>query len=211
MLIENSTRARVSSRPVLEIYNRYRVVRASRASVCLVSRTVIGRRTRLRARVRTVRVHARHAAVGAPVRRPLQFRVRTLVHVRARFPIVVQLQPVRTHAERRAHRVYAPVRTPGRPVPALVHVVARVPVVGQPGARHAAARTPVTAPSVCARALARPVPVAQQALVHVCGSRTNTRVNVRLTLGRVGTTVLHITLHYAGTPIVCIVIAFPFV
>lgn len=113
-----------------------------------------------RAFVRTVRVNTRQTAFGANVGRLLQLRVRTLVHVHARFPSVVQLQSVGTRAERWSRGVDALVRTPGRPVPTLVHVVTSVPVVGQPGARYAVTRTLVPAPGVGARSLARPVPVA---------------------------------------------------
>lgn len=129
--------------------------------------------------VRAVRVQARHPEVGATARGLLQLRVRALVHVHARPPIVVQPQTVRAHAERRADRVDALVRAPGRPVPALVHVVASVTVAGQPGPGHAPARTPVAAPRVRARALARPVSVSQQALVYVC-ERTKSKRGWRM-------------------------------
>lgn len=81
------------------------------------------------------------------------------------------MKPVRAHAERRAHRVYALVRTPSRSVLALVHVVTSVPISGQLGTWQTAARTFVTAPSVGARSLAWAVPVAQQAFVDVCEHR----------------------------------------
>lgn len=78
--------------------------------------------------VRAVRVEARRPTGGALVRL-LQFRVRTLVHVHARPPIVVQSETVRTHAKSRSYRIDALVRTSGRPVAAFVHVVAGVSVL----------------------------------------------------------------------------------